>query len=119
MAVVALEARKVLQSLARLGLLLAGESDAMPHKRSTRRDGQVKCFVGHAFHRKLQDARPIRVEPQLRRRLSADGFVELEFGFCEIDRSERRKGIEVQPLRRILRVKRTLLMREELMNTAL
>src|ERR1700704_4809805 len=116
MAVVPAEARKVLQGLARLGLLLADERDAAPRQDGTRRDGQLKCFVGHAFQRKLQDARAIRVEPQLRRRLSSDGFVQLEFGFCDIDRSERYQGIEVEPVRRMLGVERALLTREKFTN---
>src|SRR5262245_17597431 len=116
MVALAVEAREVMQGLARLGLLLASRIDAVPRENDPCLCGELECFFGGALHRELQDARSIRVEPQLRDRLASDGFVQLEFGSRDIDRSERRQGVELEPLRRMLRVERALLTREQFTN---
>src|SRR5262245_64273703 len=106
MVALAVEAREVMQGLARLGLLLASRIDAVPRENDPCLCGELECFFGGALHRKLQDARSIRVEPQLRDRLASEGFVQLEFGSRDIDWFARCQSVGLEAHSGLLAVNR-------------
>jgi hypothetical protein len=98
---------------ASLRLLLSREAHSLRGEESPRLRSSLERFVGPALRRQFQDRGVVRVEPQLRREPALEAMGR-ELQLEDEDRAQDREVIQADPVRRVLGVKRSLLLREEL-----
>src|SRR5262245_54154401 len=108
-----LDAREVLEGPTRLGVLATVEPAASPRHHGARLRQQVERLVMPAPGRQLENARAVRIEPQLGHRRTATEVLRREFQLRDVHRSERREGIETEATRRVVHVEGPLLRGEE------
>src|SRR5689334_10665609 len=101
---------EILKRFARLGLLLAAQRDATVAESGPRVGRALKRFLRRAFHRELEDAGTIGIEPEFGLRRSFNVIAQGEFRFGDVDGTEWRQHVEVEPVGRMLGIKRTLLL---------